>query len=210
MLQFITNDSNGYSHFEGARLALKGGCKWIQLRMKKSPKSEIIEVAKELKKECKKFDAILIIDDHVDIATEVKADGVHLGKGDMNPIEARQIMGEKYIIGGTANTYNDIENLVKANVDYIGLGPYRFTKTKENLSPILGIEGYREITAKCNDRGFKTPIVAIGGLNCDDIAGLIECGVSGVAMSSNILQAENPVRETEKILETLYKNRYER
>lgn len=210
MLQFITNDSNGYSHFEGARLALKGGCKWIQLRMKKSPKSEIIEVAKELKKECKKFDAILIIDDHVDIATEVKADGVHLGKGDMNPIEARQIMGEEYIIGGTANTYNDIENLVKADVDYIGLGPYRFTKTKENLSPILGIEGYREITAKCNDRGFKTPIVAIGGLNCDDIAGLIECGVSGVAMSSNILQAENPVRETEKILETLYKNRYER
>ena len=145
MLQFITNETERYNHLEGAKLALEGGCKWIQLRMKKSSRDEIISVAQKLKKECAKFGAIFIIDDYPDIAMEVKADGVHLGKNDMNPIEARNLMGEEYIIGGTANCFEDIKKLVKANVDYIGLGPYRFTKTKEKLSPIIGIEGYKEM-----------------------------------------------------------------
>ena len=133
MLQFITNESDKYSHLEGAKLALEGGCRWIQLRMKKSSRDEIISVAQELKRECERYDAILIIDDYPDIAIEIKADGVHLGKNDMNPIEARNLMGEEYIIGGTANCFEDIKILVDANVDYIGLGPYRFTKTKEKF-----------------------------------------------------------------------------
>ena len=207
MLQFITNKTDRYSHIDGAKLALEGGCKWIQLRMKNYPKSEIIEVAKEINKLCKQYNAILIIDDYPDIAMEVKADGVHLGKNDMNPIEARNLMGEEYIIGGTANSFEDIQRLIAANVDYIGLGPYRFTKTKEKLSPILGIKGYEDIINKCKEHNYKTPIVAIGGIEIEDIPSLVKMGVNGVAISGYILNSENPTLITNKIIDTLYENR---
>ncbi|MBP3353880.1 MAG: thiamine phosphate synthase [Bacteroidales bacterium] len=207
MLQFITNKTDRYNHIDGAKLALEGGCKWIQLRMKNYPKSEIIEVAKEINKLCKQYNAILIIDDYPDIAMEVKADGVHLGKNDMNPIEARNLMGEEYIIGGTANSFEDIQRLIAANVDYIGLGPYRFTKTKEKLSPILGIKGYEDIINKCKEHNYKTPIVAIGGIEIEDIPSLVKMGVNGVAISGYILNSENPTLITNKIIDTLYENR---
>lgn len=207
MLQFITNKTDRYNHIEGAKLALEGGCKWIQLRMKNYPKSDIIEIANEINKLCKQYNAILIIDDYPDIAMEVKADGVHLGKKDMNPIEARNLMGEEYIIGGTANSFDDIRQLVAENVDYIGLGPYRFTKTKENLSPILGIKGYEDIINKCKEYNYKTPIVAIGGIEIEDIPSLVKMGVNGVAISGYILNNENPTLITEKIIDTLYEKR---
>jgi len=207
MLQFITNESDKYSHLEGAKLALEGGCRWIQLRMKKSSRDEIISVAQELKRECERYDAILIIDDYPDIAIEIKADGVHLGKNDMNPIEARNLMGEEYIIGGTANCFEDIKILVDANVDYIGLGPYRFTKTKEKLSPILGINGYKDIIKKCRENSINTPIVAIGGIKIDDIPALIKSGANGAAISGYILRDDNPTLKTKEIINTLYENR---
>lgn len=207
MLQFITNETEKYNHIEGAKLALEGGCKWIQLRMKNYPKSEIIEVAKEINKLCKQYNAILIIDDYPDIAMEVKADGVHLGKNDMNSIEARNLMGEEYIIGGTANSFEDIQRLLIANVDYIGLGPYRFTKTKEKLSPILGIKGYENIINKCKEHNYKTPIVAIGGIEIEDIPSLVKMGVNGVVISGYILNNENPTLITENLINTLYENR---
>ncbi|MEG1644185.1 MAG: thiamine phosphate synthase [Bacteroidales bacterium] len=204
MLQFITHEGNGYSYFDSALLALKGGCKWIQLRMKYAHADKIREVALRLKEECQKYDAILIIDDHVDLVVDIDVDGVHLGKDDMPPHEARKLMGEKYIIGGTANTFDDIKTLVKANIDYIGLGPYRFTKTKDMLSPVLGIDGYKEIIQKYRDAGYNTPIVAIGGINKEDVSALINCGISGIAVSGTVINATDPIEETKKILEILY------
>lgn len=207
MLQFITHETDKYSYLDSAILALNGGCKWIQLRMKHSPAEEIMRVADILKEECRKHDAILIIDDHVDIAMQVDADGVHLGKNDMPPAEARVKMGEKYIIGGTANTFDDIRGLVMSGVDYIGLGPYRFTTTKERLSPVLGDEGYRAIMEQCRDKGYRTPVVAIGGITFDDIVPVMDCGVSGIAVSGGILNADDPVKETERFLNLLYRYR---
>lgn len=207
MLQFITHETEKYSYLDSALLALEGGCKWIQLRMKHSPADEIIRVATILKEECKNHDAIFVIDDHVDIALKVDADGVHLGKNDMSPAEARIKLGEKFIIGGTANTFNDIRGLVMSGVDYIGLGPYRFTTTKERLSPVLGQDGYRSIVEQCERNGYKIPIVAIGGIIYDDILPIMDCGVAGIAVSGGILNAEDPVRETEKFLNLLYKYR---
>ena len=175
--------------------------------MKHSPAEEIMGVAGILKGEFRKHDAILIIDDHVDIAMQVDADGVHLGKNDMPPAEARVKMGEKYIIGGTANTFDDIRGLVMSGVDYIGLGPYRFTTTKERLSPVLGDEGYRAIMEQCRDKGYRTPVVAIGGITFDDIVPVMDCGVSGIAVSGGILNADDPVKETERFLNLLYRYR---
>ena len=92
---------------------------------------------------CRKYNATLILNDHVHLVKEIGANGVHLGKSDMSPVKARELLGSNYIIGGTANNMEDIRQLHKSGVDYIGLGPFRFTRTKKNLAPILGIEGYK-------------------------------------------------------------------
>ena len=98
-------------------------------------KNEILPVAAEVQKLCNDYDAIFMIDDHVELVKEIRADGVHLGKNDMPVAEARRILGEEYIIGGTANTYEDIKKHWLAGVNYIGCGPFSYTTTKQKLSP---------------------------------------------------------------------------
>ena len=109
--------------------------------MKNAPRTEIVKTGFVLQELCYKYGATLIIDDEVQICKDLNSDGVHLGKNDMDPEEARKILGNTKVIGGTANTFEDIVTLVNKGVDDIGLGPFRFTTTKDNLSPILGIEG---------------------------------------------------------------------
>ena len=201
-LQLITHPVNGRNEIEGAKLALEGGCKWIQLRMKETPVEEVQKVALELLPLCKQYDAVMIIDDHVELAKEVGADGVHLGKTDMNPKDARAILGDGFIIGGTCNSFNDIL-AIKDDVDYIGCGPFRFTTTKKKLAPVLGLEGYQEIVWKCREQGINIPIVAIGGITKDDVRKVLHSGPNGVAISGGILSADDPKTETEEILKTI-------
>ena len=203
MLQFITHTTERYGYVEGAIEALNGGCKWIQLRMKGADADDIRQAVDKLKPLCQEKGAILILDDHVELTSQLDIDGVHLGKNDMPPAEARALIGEKYIIGGTANTFEDIKNLVAQGVDYIGLGPFRYTETKQNLSTILGIEGYKNILSQCCAAGITTPIVAIGGIEPDDIPSIMQAGVSGIALSGAILRSDNPSETTHKIITTL-------
>ena len=112
--------------------------------------------------------------------------------------EARKLLGDEFIIGGTANTFDDIRRLHEQGADYIGCGPFRYTTTKEKLSPVLGIEGYRQIIEQMRENKISLPMVAIGGLTPDDIDPLAELGI-GVAMSGTILNAENPVTMTRQI-----------
>ena len=203
MLQFITHQTTRYSYVEGAIEALNGGCKWIQLRMKEAAYDEICNAIEQLKPLCKEKGAILILDDYAELAAKLDIDGVHLGKNDMPPQEARNLIGEKYIIGGTANTIDDIKNLVAQGVDYIGLGPFRHTDTKKNLSPILGLDGYKNILSQCNEAGITTPIVAIGGIEPEDIPALMKTGISGIALSGTILRADHPAEATQNIITTL-------
>ncbi|MGN0033470.1 MAG: thiamine phosphate synthase [Candidatus Limimorpha sp.] len=205
-IQFITNNAGGYSHIDGVRLALEGGCKWIQLRMKDCEEKDIKATALEMKELCYSYGAMFLIDDNVEIALKVKADGVHLGKNDMSPIQAREILGDDFIIGGTANTINDIRYLITQGVDYIGCGPFRFTSTKKNLSPIIGIEGYGDIVRTMKEEGMKTMMVAIGGIKVSDIKVLIKKGIEGVAVSSAILDSDNPVDEMQKMIREFQKD----
>jgi len=198
--QFITHQTERYSYIDSARMALDGGCRWIQLRMKDASEQEVTSTARELKQLCSAKEAFLIIDDHVEVAMRVKADGVHLGKRDMPVREARVIMGEEYIIGGTANTFNDVVSLARQGVDYIGCGPFRFTTTKKNLEPTLGLEGYRHIMAQMARLGIHLPVVAIGGIGYDDIESIMSTGVSGIALSGSILRASDPVAEMKRII----------
>lgn len=207
MLQFITHTNERYDYYTSAQAALEGGCRWIQLRMKEAGDDEILAVAHPLRALCNRYGATLILDDKVELVSKCKADGVHLGKNDMPPREARRILGEKAIIGGTANTIDDIDYLVASRVNYIGLGPFRFTETKKKLSPILGIEGYRHILQACRDKGYTLPIVAIGGITLDDIPRLMTTGIAGIALSGTILNAEKPAEETRKIIESINNNK---
>lgn len=199
-LQFITHRTEKYSYLESARMALEGGCRWIQLRMKEASIEEVEAVALELKPICKEHKAILVLDDHVALAKKLEVDGVHLGKTDMPVAEARQLLGEAFIIGGTANTFEDVVMHYRAGADYVGIGPFRFTTTKKNLSTILGLDGYSSILSKMKQAGIELPTVAIGGITYEDIPAILETGVSGIALSGTILQAENPMEETRRIL----------
>ena len=199
-VQFITHETARYSHLEGAQMALEGGCRWIQLRMKKSPMTEVENTALRMRELCNTYNAVFIIDDHVELVARTNADGVHLGRNDMPIREARKILGDKFIIGGTANTFYDVQRHYISSVDYIGCGPYRYTTTKENLSPILGIKGYTNIINKIKNAGIPLPLVAIGGIEYEDIPKLKETGINGIALSGSILKADNPVEEMKRVI----------
>ena len=206
-LQFITNQTDRYTYVEGAMMALEGGCLWIQLRMKEASDEELERTARYPKYQCMVRGAMLIIDDNVEVAKKVGADGVHLGKHDMPIEEARRILGTNAIIGGTANTFEDVKARVAAGADYVGCGPFRFTTTKKNLSPMLGLEGYREIIRKMKEEDIRVPIIAVGGVTRKDIPDLLATGVRGFALSGSILQAENPTAETRAIVNQMLERR---
>ena len=200
MIQFITHANTRYGYVEGARLALQGGCRWVQLRMKDADEATFLEAATEIGALCKQYNAVFVLDDHVEWVKTTGANGVHLGKNDMPVDEARKLLGKDYIIGGTANTFADVERLYRQGADYIGCGPFRFTTTKKNLSPVLGIEGYQSIVQQMQAHNIPLPIVAIGGILKKDIHSIMQTGVSGIAVSGGILNAEDPVEEMKQFV----------
>jgi thiamine-phosphate pyrophosphorylase len=193
-LLFITHQTEKYDYLQSVEIALEGGCRQIQLRMKGAPADEVEAVARRAKTLCAQFGAALYINDHVDICQKVHAAGVHLGKSDMPPSEARALLGSGFVIGASANTLSDVVSLHRQPVDYIGLGPFRQTATKTDLKPVLGMEGYRHLA------NFRLPVMAIGGIGIEDIAPLMQTGISGIALSSAILNADDPVEATKKII----------
>lgn len=199
-LQFITHYNDVYSYADSARVALEGGCRWIQLRMKDASESELEETALVVQEMCRDYGAIFIIDDNVSVAKRINADGVHLGKNDMPVAEARRILGDRFIIGSTINSFDDLSSvLAGSRPDYFGCGPFRFTSTKKNLAPVLGYEGYRNLLARIREADIHIPIVAIGGICKDDIPQILECGVHGIALSGSIINADDPVAEMRSI-----------
>lgn len=203
-IQFITHENNRFSYADGAEMALKGGCRWIQLRMKEVSDADFISVAEKIAPMCREYGATFILDDRVHLVKQCKADGVHLGRNDMPVTEARAILGSDVIIGGTANTIDDIERLWRDGANYIGCGPFRFTTTKKNLSPILGLDSYQSITNEMKQRGILLPIVAIGGITAADIKPLIATGIDGIAVSGAILNATNPSDEMAEFIKLLH------
>ena len=200
MLQFITHYTESIGYLDSVRIALEGGCRWVQLRMKNATPDEIRPVALEAQRLCREAGATFIIDDHVELVGELKADGVHLGKNDMPIDEARHMLGPDCIIGGTANTFEDVEMHWRNGADYIGCGPFRFTTTKEKLSPVLGLEGYREVVGRMKAAGISLPIVAIGGITAEDIPAIMQTGVTGIALSGTVLRAADPVAEMKRLI----------
>lgn len=199
--QFITHFTEQYSYIDGVKMVLAGGCKWIQLRIKEGTSTELEKHARTVQQLCKAHDATFIINDYVWLAQKIGADGVHLGKNDMPICQARKRLGPNALIGATVNNLNDVLNLpLSALPNYVGCGPFRFTHTKQNLAPILGIEGYKNLLAQMQQHGINLPVVAIGGIQSNDISSLLKLGIHSIALSSSILQATHPTQETKKIM----------
>ena len=188
-LNFITKDEVAMTHLQQVEAACRAGIRWIQLRMKQADESVFRKTASEAMKVCKAWGCTLVINDRVDIAAEVGAHGVHVGLQDMTVAEARKRLGAGFIIGGTANTIEDVRRHYRDGADYIGLGPYRWTNTKKNLSPLLGLEGYQRIMAQMRKEGINIPVVGIGGIGKEDIGALIGAGVYGIAFSGLLVDA---------------------
>jgi len=187
-LHFISQQTEQSGHIEGIKQALDAGCKWIQLRIKRQREEFVTESALQAKTLCDLYNARLIINDYPQAARDADAYGLHLGLKDMPLPLARTIAGPDMIIGGTANTFSDVLLRVQEGADYIGLGPYRFTATKENLSPILGLSGYQNIMQQVSAAGISIPVIAIGGIQQDDVPALLDTGVYGIAISGSLLK----------------------
>ena len=203
-LQYISQGDTVKAQLYNIHQALDHGCDWIQMRFKNQNALNVFTLAEAVKVLCNEYLATFIVNDNVHLAQQLDADGVHLGLSDMNVQDARVILGKDKIIGGTANTLEDVLQRTAENCDYIGLGPFQFTATKQNLSPILGLEGYRLIIEQINAKNILIPIYAIGGITLENVEGLMKTGVHGIAVSGLITQSKNPSQLINQLNEKLY------
>lgn len=196
-LHYISQGNTPKEHLENIQQACQSGAELVQLRLKNVSEKKVLKIAQEAREITSHFQTRLIINDHYKIAKEVKSDGVHLGKSDASPLEARKHLYSWQVIGGTANSLEDCKNLIDKKVDYIGLGPFRFTTTKENLSPVLGVNGYLTILEELKT---ETPIIAIGGIEATDVLDIMMTRVHGVAMSGAITKDFNLIPKINKLI----------
>ncbi|WJS96307.1 thiamine phosphate synthase [Flavobacterium johnsoniae] len=205
-LQYISQGETIEEQLYNIHQALDAGCNWVQMRFKNHTPKDTFTLAEAVKPLCEEYLANFIVNDDLHLAEQIASDGVHLGLTDTKIDEARAILGTTKIIGGTANTFEDIENHVKNGCDYIGLGPFRFTNTKEKLSPILGLAGYFDILEKVKKNKLQIPVYAIGGITLRDVGPLMETGIYGIAVSGIITESEEREKLIQQLNEKLYAN----
>ncbi len=170
-----------------AEAAVRGGAGMVQLRDKTSSTRQAIDAARELAARLAPLGAPLLINDRVDVALAAGADGVHLGQSDMDPNDARRLLGETAIIGVTVHTLDEARDVPRATVDYVSIGGVFATASKNNPNPPIGVAGLSEIAALVD-----LPLVAIAGITRDNAASVIGCGVEGVAVISAVCAAPDP------------------
>lgn len=200
-LLYLVTDRTGFKNEEeflnAIASAIKGGVKILQLREKNTPTNEFIGLAKIVKEICSHHDCIFIVNDRVDVALAVNADGVHLGQEDMDLITARRILGNQVIIGNSTHKPEDALNAIKNGADYIGVGPVFATPTKPNRNAV-GLEYVKWASAN-----VTIPFFAIGGINNDNINEVIDSGARQVAVVRALMKSEDPEKEANKMLNQL-------
>ncbi len=198
-LHYVSQGNTVKEHLENIQIACFFGAELVQLRLKNLPTKEVLKAAEEAREITTHFQTKLIINDYFKIAKQVNADGVHLGKNDTDPSIAKITLNDRMIIGGTANSIQDCKALIDKKVNYIGLGPYQFSNTKKNLSPVIGYNGYLSI---CKELNSKVPIIAIGGITLNDIPDLLETGIYGIAASCEITKDFDKINQFNKLLKS--------
>ena len=195
MLQFITRKNERYGIEEQVKMVLEGGCKWIELDMNDAIAEEVKAIIENLIPLCKEADAILVVDDYVDIVKEMEVTGLRLIKDSKNVGEVRNILEGGPIIGVNVSTAGDIYALKGIDVDYVTI----------EINEPHSLDSIYKIVSEVREAGINMPIVAIGEITIENIKEVIATGVNGVAMSDAIVNAENPTEYTKKILSILYK-----
>lgn len=180
------------SHAVQVERLIAGGAKIIQLREKHGAALDFFADALRSLEIARARDVKIIINDRVDLALAVRADGVHLGQDDLPPIEARRILGEKAIVGFSTHTVEQAVEAIKLPVDYIAVGPVFPTETKENPDAVVGIETIKTVRAAIG--GF--PLVAIGGINFRNFREVLNAGADSVAIVSDLLAEPDKISET--------------
>lgn len=205
-LHCITTAATGRSHEESAEELCAGGAEWIQLRVKNHDYTEWLQIARRVKGICDEFNCRLIVNDNPIIAREIAADGVHLGKMDMDPQQARHMLGEQFVVGATAHTAMDIKQLVAARVDYIGLGPFRHTTTKQDIKPPLGTEGVAGLLDVAAALLPQIPVIIVGGVDVTDVSDLLNVGAYGVAVAASVSLAADKAEKIYMFNQQLHQN----
>jgi thiamine-phosphate pyrophosphorylase len=180
--------------------ALQGGVACVQLREKDVSTRFFVEEAKQIKALMAPFKAPLIINDRIDVALAVEADGVHIGQEDMPYATARMLMGKRAIIGLSVETWEDVENAQTLDVDYLGVSPVFETPTKTNTKGSWGLEGLARIK-----RYSRHPLVAIGGLNASNAVDAIMAGADCIAVVSAVCSAPDPLKAARELQDIIRK-----
>jgi thiamine-phosphate pyrophosphorylase len=196
-LHYISQGNSPKEHLENIQKACSSGAELVQLRLKNISEKKYLKLAQEAREITSHFQTRLLINDHYKIAKIVNADGVHLGETDACPTVARKHLYTWQMIGGTANTLQNCEALLSKEVDYISLGPFRLTATKENLAPVLGLNGYAAIMDVLQT---DTPIIGAGGITTEDVAAILDTGISGIAVSGEITRDFNSIKVFNQLL----------
>ena len=184
----LTQDGLPLSHADQARSLLEAGARWVQLRMKNAPPDRWLATAREVVSACRAAGAVCIVNDSIDIALAAGADGVHLGKLDGDWAAARARLGPDKILGGTVNDADAARRAAACDaLDYVGIGPWRFTTTKRNLAPVLGLEGIAPLLPLLG----CLPAWIIGGIRPDDLPAIRSLGTRGVAVSSGLFSSND-------------------
>lgn len=192
----LTIDGIERSHSDQVQALCSAGVDWVQLRAKELSDQELEPIAFECMIRCREIGSTFILNDRLELALRLGADGVHLGKLDTPWAEARERAGADFLIGGTVNSVADAEHAVAVGVlDYVGVGPFKFTHTKKNLAPVLTVSEWRTILDVLGD----LPSYAIGGIEPADIKELMALGVTGAAICSVLYRKPN-VSDTYRIL----------
>lgn len=196
-LHYISQGSSTKEHLENIQKACTSGAELVQLRLKGVSEKKFLKAAAAAREITSHFQTRLIINDLYKIAKEVKADGVHLGKTDVCPTIARKHLYTWQFIGATANTLQDCESLIDKEVDYISLGPFRSTSSIDNEIKDLGLNGYTAIMEALNS---EAPIIGFGDITTEDITAILETGISGIAVSTEITRDFNTIKIFSQLL----------
>jgi len=200
VLYVITDENLLKNSLEKAVLdALEGGADVVQYRAKKKDAKEIVEEAVILKKLCKRFGVPLIVNDRIDVALSVDADGVHVGQEDIPPLYARRLIGNGKILGLSTKTLEQVEEANKLPVDYIGFGSVFPTTTKKDAK-LAGLEKLKEAV-----KLSVQPVIAIGGITEENVEEVLKTGCSGVAVVSAVFGREDVKQATKMLKEKLQK-----
>lgn len=190
-LQFITHDIERLTHIEQVQLACEAGAKWIQYRCLTKDDDALLEDIHAIAEICDDWGATLIVTDHIHLNRKADIQGFHIEDFDADFKAIREQLGEDMTIGGSSNTVEGLIRLAAEGVDYAGCGPFSTTTTKPNNSPLLGIEGYKNIVAILHEKGISLPVLAVGGVTLTDVEPLMETGIFGIAASSAINKADD-------------------